>query len=648
MSINPSDVYTGLWIDRSKSNSILGSKITLSSDVAILLTSFLAIYMSLAAAYLWHLIVYVIHHIRQRVTRGKCRLILQQQQVILRAGLLSGSTAFRLANLFWANRSTPSSLLSSWPLILLSLLYTIASIAAGLYSSKIIDSSFQIEVLVNSPNCGYVNPNTLGASADITVAVDRYYLDAVSIATAYSRRCYNTTDPQHCSPFVKSTINWTTDWHARCPFHESMCIGPAMQIDTGLINSNIDLGLNSASKDQINIRKITTCAPITQENYTTIVKYTNATPANASSAYALAFIPGDEMVMNTYGPSSAGLGRNFTWGMSRLQAHYHGGVYPNISSFLPIPELDTSAGDETLFFISNNGLRFVEPCDDPIFSAHVPFWDPLDNAKCYLEDRLTGVLGCLEQYQWCDSDSRCSAIGGVNDAKDHVPSISPTAFQNATIRMLQHILRDIASLPSTAALPNSNLVADLYANLPNQLPLPSNQWQIEVQAWHATVMTLLQQGILQWVVGASSPTLHQYINRPTTPEHVALCGRQRIRPGTGGRFANVSTVGLFSVLASGTLIILTSLFLDNLADCVSRLSDTVRVKQRVWALDDVLHLQRLAYEAQAQARVEAGHDPEYVWTGTDSNIPRVEGDALLGPLVGPNIEEIALEPLINR
>lgn len=86
--------------------------------------------------------------------------------------------------------------------------------------------------------------------------------------------------------------------------------------------------------------------------------------------------------------------------------YYVSGSWANYSLFYPIPELNVSDGDGTLFFISSNALTFVEPCDDPVFSAHVPVTLPaLDNddtdngteVTYFLEDRLTGVLGCLEQ-----------------------------------------------------------------------------------------------------------------------------------------------------------------------------------------------------------------------------------------------------------
>ncbi|KAI5861300.1 hypothetical protein GGS23DRAFT_576140 [Durotheca rogersii] len=653
MAIHPSDIYTGIWTDWAEGNNwMLISKITISSRVAGVLTSVLTLYISLAASQLWYLTAYTIHCIRQGVTRSECAPILQQQQVILKACLPAPSAATRFTYLFWANRSAPSSLLSSLPLILLATLYAVGSIVAGLYSSQIVNSS-SLVVLLNSSNCGYVNPDTSAASGDIEVAVDRYYLNTLTMATALSRQCYNATDTELCGPFVQPTLNWTTNWKARCPFHESMCDGPAIELDTGLINSNTALGLNSPLEDQVNLRKITTCAPITQDGYTTTAK------VNASNTYARSFVPGDEMVLNAYGRSVANLGGNFTWGVSKYAANstlmrtmwlqvYFGGPNANMSSFRPIPEME-APGDATLFFISNNALLFVEPCDDPVFSAHMAYWHPLTDSTYYLQDRVTGVLGCLEQYQWCDAHKgACSTVGNVGDLMTQLPrNIVPTAMQNATITMIAQALKDHASLPHTAALPNLNLAADRNANIPFQLPLPSNQWQVEVQNWHATVMVLLQQALLQRMAGPTDPVLSRYVDRPSTPEDIALCGRQRVRLCPGGGVANVSTVGLFLILTSSTLVILTSLFLDKIAGYVGGWLPSVRARQRTWVLDDCLHLQRLVYEARAKVQGDEERGPEYVWVGIDGDTPRVVGDALLGPLVGPDVKDVALKPLIS-
>lgn len=77
-------------------------------------------------------------------------------------------------------------------------------------------------------------------------------------------------------------------------------------------------------------------------------------------------------------------------------AYWSDASYQN--DFDPIPALNRSDGDGTLFFLSSNALQFPQPCDDPVFAAHKP--DPgvsFSNETFFLADNPAGVFGCLEQ-----------------------------------------------------------------------------------------------------------------------------------------------------------------------------------------------------------------------------------------------------------
>lgn len=93
--------------------------------------------------------------------------------------------------------------------------------------------------------------------------------------------------------------------------------------------------------------------------------------------------------------------------------YYYNGLFANLSTFSPIPELNRSTGDGTLCFISSNAILFVEPCDDPVFAAHVPHYDGTDDLTYYLGDRVTGVLGCLEQVR--DTSYRIWSLNFANN-----------------------------------------------------------------------------------------------------------------------------------------------------------------------------------------------------------------------------------------
>ncbi|KAI0798765.1 hypothetical protein GGR55DRAFT_553874 [Xylaria sp. FL0064] len=139
-------------------------------------------------------------------------------------------------------------------------------------------------------------------------------------------------------------------------------------------------------------------------------------------------------------------------------------------------------------------------------------------------------------------------------------------------------------------------------------------------------MSLVQYGLLEYMVRPNDDDLQKYVVPPSTSEARALCKRQRVRISQG--FANVSSLGLFFTISLGSVIILLALFLDNIMRCVTRLSKGDGGKHRAWIRDDVLHLQRLAY------RHEQAFGPRWIATD-DDDVPLVEGNGFLDPLVDP-------------
>ncbi|KAI0201027.1 hypothetical protein F4808DRAFT_426354 [Astrocystis sublimbata] len=628
MSVAPQDVYTGMWIDWSQTSQVLGSTITVTSSASRLLTAFLALYISLAFSYLWLLVVYSIHRARYSVTTGRCYAIIRQQQALLRAGLSPIATSIRLVKLYWAYRRAPSAWTQSWLWITISIMSAVGSVTAGLFSSQIISSSRYISVLVNSPNCGFLFPAGVDDSrwdSPQILASNQAGLTLVDLSAKYARDCYNSTssgDKSQCNLFSSATLPWETEWQAECPFDKEMCIGPAVRLDTGLMNSNRLLGINSPTADQIGLRKITTCAPIRQRGYTEL------RPAPT---------PGDHAVTYLYGPISGAnatwfiemAGANFTQTYTMISQQYRSGAWAARNSWLPIRELNNTRGDGTIFFLSSNSVYFGKPCDDPVFSAHVATDLGNSESPVYVEDQYAGVLGCLEQFQVCSATSDvCSGVGSLGDVHLEVTQQLPfTTMQAFTADMIAFTLDRVSKIASMTVGDTPNLAASqslAYNNL--QLPVPSNQWQVEVQYWHSTVMSLIQYGILQYMVGPNDPAFQEFVVSPTAGPQLALCKRQRLRIGQG--FANVSSLGLFFTISLGTVIIVVALFLDNIMGCITRLSKGDGEKHRGWIQDDVLHMQRLAYGQQQSFPSR--------WIGADDNIPVVEGNGFLDPIVDPH------------
>ncbi|KAI0441135.1 hypothetical protein F4803DRAFT_563304 [Xylaria telfairii] len=560
MSIKSSDVYVGWWTNWSKGNSITGATITIPSSSASLLVAFLAVFLSLTASHLWRLTAYVIYCWRHDADQIESRPLRRQQQVVFKSDMSAVSAALLLGEMMWINRSKPAALRDSYLPILLSITCAALGITLSLISSKIISTSPSTEFLLIAHGCFSFDIDRVASFDDATL-VGSELATILKTSTIYAQRCYNTTNVEECSPFA-ATIHWTTNWEAPCPFNETMCLSPAMQLDTGLLNSNTILGVNSPAKDQIEFRKVTTCAPITQK--TTLDRTIYSAP-------------------NTM------LADNITL----------------------IPELNVAGGDKVLLFIqTGSAIVYSEQCDDPVFAAHVLFSGINYGTNLYYRsDRLAGVIGCVEQFQICNptKNHECTSLRGLFDSDSLNEAwfgLSLNSIQNATLNALLELPISFALIDEydSSLIANQELLIGVH-----YYPVPSNQWQVEVQGWHATVMASLQQRLISRVSG-SGPG-HNLSNLTlASPQDLAVCSRQRARTTAG--FANVSALNLILALS----------------------------KQVAWIRNDVLHLQRLAYTAQE--RLEGREERT--------------NKALLGPLIeyeeempAPELHAKNLDPKIT-
>jgi hypothetical protein len=90
----------------------------------------------------------------------------------------------------------------------------------------------------------------------------------------YAWDCYNPTslaDSNTCKLYTIPSINATVNTRVPCPFDENICGLPqAISVDTGLVDSNAHLGINTSPSGRLQFRKVLTCVPTTaEERYST-------------------------------------------------------------------------------------------------------------------------------------------------------------------------------------------------------------------------------------------------------------------------------------------------------------------------------------------------------------------------------------------
>lgn len=211
-------------------------------------------------------------HLRLRTTRQAKHGIHFQQQASLRNHGSVLATIWQLCKVSWSWRAQKvQSIQRSTSLVLLGVGYLLVFSAAGIFSSSL--ATVKDEVLVRSPNCGLwmLDPTSTLDDFEMITDFNVHQRANADLSKAYVRDClsgYRSTP--ECNTFKQRELPFRVIKNGPCPFSPGMCLGPVnstLVLDSGLLDSTKDLGINSVEKDRIQYRKVTTCSPITVDGY---------------------------------------------------------------------------------------------------------------------------------------------------------------------------------------------------------------------------------------------------------------------------------------------------------------------------------------------------------------------------------------------
>jgi hypothetical protein len=264
-------VYLGVWTNWSR-GSFNGLTLTLSHKNGAILTAFLALLITFSGGRFWRIIRLFAH---QYLSSEKAKDgIYHQRQVLLRNTDSSSTALVKLFRLSWVWRKHAklNAFRRNSGLMLLAALNTAIFIAASLTSSKVTNSMGD-EVLISSPYCGKLQEYILETESQGVHAL--LHRQRRNLNLNYANACYgNVTDGVSCAIYRKPRLSYTKTRNISCPFPggEKICWKGegAMRLETGYLNSNDDLGLNSKPEDQHQWRTVVECSPLKTKGYTTI------------------------------------------------------------------------------------------------------------------------------------------------------------------------------------------------------------------------------------------------------------------------------------------------------------------------------------------------------------------------------------------
>jgi hypothetical protein len=288
-------VKRGFWLNH-EAGPVMGRTLTTDSETGTAIVATLAILCSLAMTHLWNLVSFAYHQARAKGQPSDG--LFWQQQALLRSLSPPSSFAADWLKLWWIwRKKVQHGLMRTIPQALVAILFTVASIAVGISSSYIVNST-NSQVLLRNPQCGPLQVNFTDYSADDSIFL-QYSADVESRSEPFAEECYrNTTSlPGRRRVYVKPNISLKTE-RIDCPFDQKICMDhekPGVVVDSGLIDGNKVFGWNLKSRDRVKIRRKVTCGLLRAEGYTSIVN------ASKISNTVRPDLPGEQIYLTHYG-----------------------------------------------------------------------------------------------------------------------------------------------------------------------------------------------------------------------------------------------------------------------------------------------------------------------------------------------------------
>lgn len=274
-------------------------------------------------------------------------------------------------------------------------------------------SSVNLEVLVSSPLCGSLDWE--GGSWD------GYSGKVLTASAPYALDCYrNGTLPSRCQIYSRPNIPFSA-LNNTCPFNSTMCASQAIAMDSGLLDLNDAFGMNLEMADRVQFRRKVTCAILSLEGHTRVDKPTQ----NESYRTGRPPLPNEELLMYLYDKDNGSTEQMGVFGQSLIRTntterfghkyvHLRRVVWPLTFTHSKVtvyaaepgwsvqlmPELQRNDADVTLKLVARNAVRYLNPVNDPMFSAHRGRTTQNTNGEnktTYWADFPGSVVGCARQ-----------------------------------------------------------------------------------------------------------------------------------------------------------------------------------------------------------------------------------------------------------
>jgi len=422
------------------------------------------------------------------------------------------------------------------------------------------------------------------------------------VAATYARACYGgLSDSLQCGRYPVSSIKWTSDQNSTCPFESGTCVygdTAAYKITSEMIDSHDHLGINAPKHDRVQYQKITSCAPLRASRFVAEVNGSteNGPGMDGDVLYEYLYGPVGDVTEYTYLYNTHAILDQFGY---TLQAYAATAGFVG-ESWVPVPAINRSDADISLLFLAPNAIRFEEPCDDPVFGAHILVSN--NATSYYTSDLWVSVLACAEQHRVCNpTNGVCTKPVGVDQllpvAVAADSGLNFNLVQQGTIDRIAYAADFTSVYYATYTRMQSALRAQETVTQLDQAPLPANQWMIEVGSWFDDGLARLQQSVQEYATGPTNIAAGSYLWQPGKDGNLiqeALCYSQRINDTQDTM--SFSVLGIAIVFIIGGIILATSLIIDSAVGWLQKKFHTGLHARRSWMVDDKLQLQKMIFQ----------------------------------------------------
>ncbi|KAK4454191.1 hypothetical protein QBC34DRAFT_375364 [Podospora aff. communis PSN243] len=658
------NVYIGTWLNHS--NNVL--TLTLRDKEAAILAAALVIFVGFVANHAWNILKFVLHQLR--TTRVAENELHQQQQIVLRnsanhvhAFLLMTRLAFG-----WGITKRRVSRMAAFEgsifLMILTLLGSLGW-AAVQVSLAVVWTAAGDQFLVVPSHCGWI-PRYNNVS---TPEAQTYYdviKGGMDMANTYQLQCYrqrneSSSDNKRCGSFPVPHIDWVgTD--ADCPFgNKNLCVATnstPFRMDTGYINSQTHLGINTGYQDSIDYRYIATCSPLVPDyrvskNGSLYYYYGNNTDIQED-------FPGERAtwVQNITGRTDDN--HYNVWAFSYVvDKEFRNLIRDWRPNATMIPK-DKSAFTMSIFFITAGQMFYVSENYDPIFSTKPKPGRVINNVPAYTPENPMSILGCIEEQEICNPSApepnKCMLLSRNAENVTVFSRLNLNPVQSATTLILRNeleknLFRNYVNYLTPQLLASTSLVRGTRSYF-QYLDFPRDHWRVEVSRWFDVNLIMLQHAFVDYVVGPDDPEAIALVAGPedntNTTEEIRAeldrgCQRQIVRNVNGVRNFNFRAI-LF-VIGPGFAIMVLGFTIDSLAAWAQGLLRKGEARRALWVRDDMLQPKREGEGDDGYERVllggvsgggggwAAGEGTEYLGGYTGYSNGRQQQDQVKVPLV---------------